>query len=254
MTEDSLHAPRRLSGPQERLYAFISSRRDKMFGVAEILALGGSCVVFLLVLLSYLYFLLPARSHLATLQADRLQLKANLQKSELIVSRDRGIKQTVDRIAESLETFESVGLVGKDRGRMTLYDQLNQLIVKNGLLNTSGPTYTTLEPLGGKMTPGKSSSTKWQTVYPGIAVDVTVEGSYQSLRHFIRDIELSKQFVIINQVELQRATNNNSTVDAAAASTAGTGSRASLVSLQLNMVTYFQRSNSAESSRAAQGQ
>jgi hypothetical protein len=121
-----------------------------------------------------------------------------------------------------------------------LYAELNQLILKNGLWNSAGPTYTALDPLGTKVTPGKSVNTKWQSVSPGIGVLVTVEGPYQNVRRFIQDIERSKQFVIINQVELQKATSNNSS---AAVSTpeSGSGTRASLVSLQLNMSTYFQR-------------
>ena len=51
--------------------------------------------------------------------------------------------------------------------------------------------------------------TKWQSFYPGIAVMVTVEGQYQDVRRFIRDVERSRQFVVINEVELQRATQNN---------------------------------------------
>ena len=56
---------------QERLRGFRSSRKSKMFGIAEVVALAGSCLILLLVLLSYLYFLVPARSRLASLQADR---------------------------------------------------------------------------------------------------------------------------------------------------------------------------------------
>lgn len=124
---------------------------------------------------------------------------------------------------------------------MALYDQLNQLMVKNGLRNTSGPTYAPLDPLGTKTTPGTSTNTKYQTAYPGIAVAVTVEGPYQNLRQFIKDIERSKQFVIINEVELQRAKENESPV----AGASGSGTRASLVSLQLSMATYFQRVEAA---------
>ncbi len=232
-----------------RIQDLFASRRQNMFGVVEIAALGLSCLVLLLVIISYLYFLLPARSRLASLKADQLQLKTNIQKSQSIVSRERDVKQTADRIVASLDKFENISLVEKDAGRMELYDRLNQLIVKNGLRNTSGPTYTGLEPVGGKVAPGKSMSTKWQSYYPGIAVDVTVEGPYQSLRHFIRDIEASKQFVIINQVELQRATNNNSSAppDATPAS-----SPKSLVSLQLNMAIYFQRAARSVTSAVAQ--
>lgn len=181
---------------------------------------------------------MPARSRLATLQRDRDQLHANLHKYDVIVRDGRDTKKTTDAITNSLATFESNGLVRQDKGRMGLYGDLNELIGRNGLRNTSGPTYTALEPTGVKATPGRSMSTKWQSAYPGIAVDVTVEGQYQNVRHFIQDIERSKQFIIINQVELQRATENNS---AAVSAEGGSGSRGSLVSLQVNMATYFQR-------------
>jgi len=143
-----------------------------------------------------------------------------------------------------------------DLGRMELYDQLNQLIIKNGLRNTSGPTYTALDPEGTKSASGRTTATKWQSFYPGVAVMVTVEGQYENLRRFIRDIERSKQFVVINEVELQRARDTNAPVSAAAApsseddstpATAGSGTRGSLVSLQLSMAIYFQR----ESANAA---
>jgi Tfp pilus assembly protein PilO len=123
---------------------------------------------------------------------------------------------------------------------MDLYEDLNRLIIKNALRNTSGPNYAALDPAGSK-TPGKTTNTKWQNVYPGLAVDVTVEGSYQNIRRFVSELENSKQFVIINQVELQRAMQNNSAVDAATGVSPETGSRASIVSLQLNLATYFQR-------------
>ena len=51
---------------QERFNEFLVSRRGKMFGVVEVVALAGSCFVLALVLLSYLYFLVPARSRVAT--------------------------------------------------------------------------------------------------------------------------------------------------------------------------------------------
>ena len=43
---------------------------------------------------------------------------------------------------------------------------------------------------------------------------VTVEGAYENIRRFIRDVERSKQFVVINQVELQRAQQDNAPVSA----------------------------------------
>jgi Tfp pilus assembly protein PilO len=225
---------------------FLDSRRGKMFGIAEVVALVGSCFVLTLVLLSYLYFLVPARSRVSSLKADRQQTLTNLETLDKLVGKETNSKENVDRIAASLNDFENKHLLRVDQGRLDLYDELNQLILKNGVRNTSGPTYTTLDPTGTKSTSGKTVVTKWQSFYPGIAVMVTVEGEYQNVRHFIRDVERSKQFVVINEVELQRASQHNSAPVSAeeGGSGAGSGTRASLVTLQLNMATYFQRAAS----------
>ena len=233
-----------------RFSEFLSSRRGKMFGVAEVVALAGSCLVLVLVLLSYLYFLVPARSRVASLNFDRKQLQTNLQTLDNVVNKEQNTKDQVDRVAASLAKFETAHLMQQDQGRLDLYEELNRLIVKNGVRNTSGPTYTPLDPTGTKSASGKSLTTKWQSFYPGIAVMLTVEGQYQDVRHFISDVERSKQFVVINQVELQRANENSAPASADAGG--GSGTRASLVSLQLNMTTYFQRENGATNPVAGQ--
>ena len=129
---------------------FLASRRGKMFGIAEVVALAGSCFVLALVLLSYLYFLVPARSRLASLNADLKQTQTNLQTLGTVFKKDQNTQQTVDRLAASLNKFETEHLMRVDQGRMDLYEELNQLIVKNGVRNTSGPTYTPLDPAGTK--------------------------------------------------------------------------------------------------------
>jgi len=239
---ETASSPRR--GYSLRMNEFFESRRGKMFGVAEVIALVGSCFVLALVLLSYLYFLVPARSHVSSLQSDKQQTLTNLETLHKLVGKETDTKQNVDRITTSLIDFESKHLLREDRGRLDLYDELNQLILKNGLRNTSGPSYTALDPTGTKATAGKTVSTKWQSFYPGIAVMVTVEGEYQNVRRFIRDVERSRQFVVINEVELQRASQNNApaSLEGGGGDTgAGSGTRGSLVTLQLNMATYFQR-------------
>jgi Tfp pilus assembly protein PilO len=214
------------------------ARRSGMFGPAEVLALGGSAVILLAVLLSYFYFLVPARSNLQARQMERSRLQNQLRSSQELRLQEQDTQTTVDKINASLVNFEDNRLANRNQGRMGLYDELNQLIRKEGLRNTSGPSYSQLEPLDSKKTAtgSKATSAKWQSVYPGIGVSLTVEGSYQNLRRFIRSLEVSKQFIIINAIELERATENN-----AAANASGGGARASLVSLRLDMATYFQR-------------
>jgi len=231
-----------------KLQRIRKSRRSGMFGVAEIVALGGSVLILFTVLISYVYFLVPARSNLQERQLERSRLQNQLRSSRDLMLKEQDTQSTVDKIAESLNDFEDNRLPNRNQGRMSLYDELNQLIRKNGLRNTSGPSYTPLESLESKKrtTESKSASAKWQSVYPGIGVSLTVEGSYQNLRRFIRSLEASKQFIIINAIELERATQTN-----IAESDSTSGARSSLVSLRLDMATYFQRSK-GESSAVVQ--
>ena len=251
----------RLPGSRQRfrvqLDQFRKSHRRGMFGIAEILGLAGGALMLLLVIVGYFYFLLPAKSRVASLLLDRDRLQKQLRFTREDADRGLDTKATVLKITESLSKFEANGLVERNEGRMILYEELNQLIRKNGLRNTSGPTYTALEPLGSKnqeqATAGgaKSAAAKWQSIYPGIAVNVTIEGQYQNLRHFVRDIESSKQFIIINAVELERATESNAP-PTAESSPLKSGSGGALVSLRLDMATYFQRSGGASETAAEQ--
>lgn len=231
--------PRRRTQFKANLQRLRASRSQGMFGLAEILALGVSLLLLLLVVISYIYFLVPARSRLQTLQSERTRLQTQLRSSQEIIHQGLDTQSTVTKITESLDEFQSYHLSNAGQGRMGLYGELNQLIRKNGLRNTSGPAYTPLVSSTTKQSPGetRSASTKWQSVYPGIAVSLTVEGQYQNLRRFIRDLEVSKQFIIVNTIELERATETNS---AASLDPATNTARNSLVSLRLDLATYFQ--------------
>jgi len=219
----------------------LGPRERRIFGPAELIGLAGSLLILLLVVVSYLYFLLPANSRLVALQAQRSLLQSQLRDLQNVVQRGESTEASVQKINQSLDEFENEHLLGPDRGRMGLYDSLNVLIRKNGVRNTSGPTYTPLESSTAKTssTGSRSANTKWQSVYPGIAISVTVEGQYQNLRRFIRDLETDKQFIIINSVELERSTETNNLLPVEGEP--ATGSRIPPVSLRLEMTTYFQR-------------
>ncbi|HEY2973041.1 MAG TPA: GspMb/PilO family protein [Pyrinomonadaceae bacterium] len=252
MSEPTPTAPRAAKRDRirVRLQQFNSSRGQRVLGPAEIIGLAGSALVLVLVIGSYLYFLAPARSRLAERELERSRLQTQLRISKDAVSEGQSTEARVEDITQSLDNFESK-LVGINSGRMGLYDSLNSLIRKNGLRNTSGPTYTPLEPAGSKAgaTGTRSANTKWQSIYPGIAISVTVEGQYQNLRRFIQDIETNRQFVIINSVELERATETNTPPSVEGESTGGP--RAALVSLRLEMATYFQRGASEDTATSS---
>ncbi len=246
MSDQTPPAPRNRKRFNVRLNTLRTRRKSGPLGPAEVIGLAGSLLVLMLVVVAYLYFLSPARARLERAQLERARLQNQLRTSQDTVQRGLSTETIVNGITQSLDAFENNGLIGASRGRMDIYDSINQLMRKNGLRNTSGPTYTPLDPAGTKTETGgtKATSSKWQSIYPGIAISVTVEGQYQNLRRFIREIETSKQFVVINSVELERATETNV---AAGADGGSGGTRSSLVSLRLDMATYFQRDSGAGS-------
>lgn len=243
MNEQPTPTPRGVSRDliRARLRGFKFSRQQGILGPAEVIALAGSLLILVLVIVGYLYFSVPARSRLERLQLERSRLQTQLQNSQDVVRQGQSTEATVQNITESLDAFESKQLIGANRGRTSLYDALNELIRKNGLRNTSGPTYVPLDPTtkSGAVGSSKSTNAKSQSIYPGIAISVTVEGAYQNLRRFISDLETNKQFVIINSIELERSTETSAS-PAPEGSSAG-GARPSPVSLRLEMATYFQR-------------
>jgi len=233
-----------------------------VIGIPELVGLAGAALIALITIFAYFYFLVPAHSRLTSAQLERDRLQGQLRASQTNFDKDASTKTNVDKINASLEDFESNWLAAAAAGRMSLYKELNTLIRSNGLRNTAGPTYSPLEPVGSKnlvqptASASQQSNAKWQTIYPGIAVTVTVEGLYQNVRHFVRDVETSREFLIINAVELESVTQSGASQElpvarnAPSASGGGAaappvtqtpGTRATLVSLRLDMATYFQR-------------
>lgn len=255
------------------------SRQRSVFGLPEIIGLSVSAFLLLLVLAVYFFSLAPARSRLESLNDERSKLQRQLRISQEGFNVKTDTQATVASINESLQRFESERLSDRSEGRMALYTQLNNLIHRDGLRNTAGPNYVALEPLGadqqqqgGGTTTGakqRSGNAKWQSIYPGIGVNLTVEGQYQNLRRFIRDIELSRQFVVINSVELESIKDSAEALPFAntpAAIAPGVvrgpagnvtsvpAARATLVSLRLDMAVYFKRAADSGTIPPATGQ
>jgi hypothetical protein len=230
-----------------------------IIGLPELIGLAGAALLAILTIFAYFYFYVPAGFRLRSVELERQRLLGVRQASGTALEQGTTTRQSIDKINTSLTAFESNWLSGEASGRMSLYMVLNKLIKSNGLRNTAGPTYAPLEPVGTKtqaqptLTAEKQSNAKWQSIYPGIAVSVTVEGPYQNVRHFVRDIEMSRQFLIINAVELEKVTQSGATLDQPLSSpvppitprgSAGTRPVAgggTLVSLRIDLATYFQR-------------
>ncbi|HYX30242.1 MAG TPA: GspMb/PilO family protein [Pyrinomonadaceae bacterium] len=232
-----------------------------VIGWPELIGLAGAALLAVIVVFAYLYFYLPANSRLTSIQLERTTLQSRLQAARAQYQENDTTSQTIARINASLEDFQANWLTAQSPGRMSLYTVLNNLIKSNGLRNTAGPSYSELDVIGTKtqvqpgITAEKQSTGKWQSIYPGVAVSVTVEGPYQSVRHFVRDIETSRQFLIINAVELEGVRGSGTMQDQPLPTTSTVtknknsgskgsdiaGGRGGFVSLRLDLATYFQR-------------
>lgn len=231
------------------------SRQRSMFGLPELAGFAASLLILISAVFAYLYFLVPSYSRLASLQRERTLLQEQLRGAQEGMTRNTDAQATVEEINLSVDRFENQRLPSRNEGRMSLYNALNQMIRSNALRNTSGPNYIALDPLGINA-PGQTRTTaaankpgnaKWQSLFPGIGVSVTVEGQYANLRRFIRDLEASNQFIVINDVELEKATNTNEAAAAALPAMPGAqpgataATRGTLVSLRVDLAAYFRR-------------
>ncbi len=179
----------------------------------------------------------------------------------MLFNNNSNTQATVAEITKSMQEFEETRLPPTGEGRMSIYQELNDLIRKNGLRASGGINYSPLDPLGlPKDEQGtgtfanvtRSASSKWQSVYPGLSVSLTVEGPYANLRRFVRDIEASRQFIIINAVELEGGSETRTPVAPDPTMPGATARPASNVSLRLDMAAYFRREASATTTDAEQ--
>jgi len=179
-----------------------------MWGQAEIATVGLAGLAVLAVILIYIFLVIPSRRELDNARADRDQ-----QEKELISSRSKygSITSTETQVAKlisSVDDFETRYLPLESTGKTALYQRLNNLIAGYGLVNTSGPEFAPLETADqNQNTEGSKTDergrAKFQSLYPGVYVTVTLEGPYQNLRRFIREIETGNDFVVVSSVELE---------------------------------------------------
>ena len=225
-------------------------RRSSMLGFPEIVGLAAATLLLLTAVFAYFYFLSPERKRLQALQLERGKLQTRLRESAEGVKRGDSAEASVEQILASLRNFEANNLAGRSQGRTAVIEQLNTLIRRNKLRITTGLAFTQFEERaaasGGQTPPRPTTTTAArggvaQNVFPGIGINMTVEGSYQNLRRFIRDVEASRQFIVINAVELEGVTDSNAPRTTAMDSSGAAAAGGALVSLRLDMAAYFQR-------------
>ena len=178
-----------------------------MWGQAELITAGLSMLAIFTVALIYIFLVIPANRELERNKAERDRLEAERISAETKYGRISNTEAHVVDLMRSVDDFEARHLPVAASGRASLYQRINGLIAAHGLVNTSGPDYAPLETAeDGQGTEGEESGrAKYKSLYPGVYVTMTVDGSYQSIRRFIREIETGNDFVIVSAVEIEPA-------------------------------------------------
>lgn len=189
----------------------ISARRPRkvyagMWGTLEIVAAAVGAIFLIGTVLLYVFAVMPSNRELAKnrSEADRLEaerLSANTKYGEI-----NDTEKQVSKLLTSADDFETRFLPAATNGRGALYERLNGLIAAYSLTNTTGPAYAPLEPAEQKISNQSEEERgreRFRSLFPGVYVTMTVEGSYQNLRRFIREIETGNEFVIISSIGLE---------------------------------------------------
>ena len=251
-----------------RFDTFRTARRRSALGLAEVVALAAAAVLLLAAIFAYFFLLAPQRSRKLALEAERDELSRLLKTVQGDIGQRKDTRQRIGEILTSLDNFEIDHLGQLSSAQATVYEELNRLILKNNLRISGGISYTQLQ----EAVPGADANRQQQrtsgdetgarvvqSIFPGIGVTLTVEGTYANLRRFIRDIEADRQFVVLNAVELEGVADSSASAVAAApvspqtqgpmaegpTAQPATPSRGALVSLRLDMAAYFRRAGAA---------
>ncbi|HEY8561145.1 MAG TPA: hypothetical protein VIL74_12290 [Pyrinomonadaceae bacterium] len=203
--------------PKESVISVPPKNRERkvyagMWGTTELVTVGVSMLAILTTILLFVLLVLPAQRELESNRAKVKDLDNQLTTAK---SRYGNITNTEERVAElirSVDDFETNYLAAETNGRTALYQQINGLIAAYGLVNTSGPDYAPLEIVdasrNAQPTENEKGRAKFVSIYPGQYITMSLEGSYQNLRRFIREIETNRnQFVIVSAIELEPSEN-----------------------------------------------
>lgn len=184
-----------------------------MWGTPEISAVAVSVLSVVMALVAYFFWVVPSDRELVKNRSEADRLEAELISAKGKYGEITDSQTQVGKIVASIDDFEARFLPVSTNGQTALYQRLNGLIKAYGLINTTGPDYVPLETIDSNavgQNEEERGRAKFRSLYPGVYVTTSLEGSYQNLRRFIREIETGREFVIVSAIELVPAEGDKS--------------------------------------------
>jgi len=182
-----------------------------MWGKNEIATVAIGVLALLTVAIIYFFLVVPSNRQRERDVAEADKLQYDLQTAKVYWGDNSSMESRVAKLLKSEENFETTYLPPVGSGRNALYQRLNGLIAAYGLVNTNGPEYAPLETVsdnGHNESGEERGRDKYRSLFPGVYVTMTVEGSYANLRRFIKELESGQEFIVISAVQLEPSDND----------------------------------------------
>src|SRR5262249_44994382 len=207
---------------------------------AEMVAAGIALGLVLLTILYYFLSLAPVQDQLKTVEkaaADQITVIGNQAPPAQGV---RSQKEQIQLAKNSLADFEGSHLKPIAQGRIDLINEINHLGKADNLRLGSGIEMHGVYRASGTPEADSQSKRKKEAealdVFPRVQFHFVVKGEYKDLRKFLRDLEGSKQYVVVDSVNLSNSEQKQGRSSKAAAAQVVPGSG---LSLTVSMNAYF---------------
>lgn len=170
----------------------------------------------------------------ARYQQDQATLNQLTERVKEIEALEKIDVPTPEAIRASLVKFQETYLSPAETAQLRAIREVNQLAKQSGVLVTE-INFTAIEQraLQGEAEGVKSA----KSLFPGLEMSFTVEGSYSSVRQFLASLERSRVFIIVDALELK-------SVESSASDGRGRQAGAAtdqVIALGLKLAVYYQR-------------
>lgn len=145
--------------------------------------------------------LMHSDQQLNQLMDESAALRTQIEQLKSTQNRKLMLVQNTTKVLGKLDEFDNRFLKDITSGRLALVDEIHKLIRENGVELDSGISFKREEEKQQEKRIRKKDD-DLSKIYPSIEARFKLSGQYSNLRGFIRDVESSKLFMVIEAIDL----------------------------------------------------
>ncbi|HZS45895.1 MAG TPA: hypothetical protein VFC63_12395 [Blastocatellia bacterium] len=147
----------------------------------------------------YFVTLVPAKSRVDKLQTEKIKNKTEIEGYKIGLTEVKDPGAQTKQALDSLQQFNQL-LPSGVTGQNAILTEINDLARENKIAITDALKFTKIDetPLDAPQSQRREN----MSVYPGLSLDLGVQGNYKNLREFISKLEHSRNFLVLNAIEL----------------------------------------------------